>query len=302
MALGVEEIYRMSPSGKIGEAMRRALPRLPAGVRAAVESMLTPGTLAVIAGTLAAWAGAHLFGVGEIVDVILLGVGVLTLGFSVFEGATDLYNFAALALNARSEAELDRAGEHFARAVVVLGISAIQVVLLRGPARTVARRGRPQTQGRIAIDAPPPAGNELRLSRPSFLASGALGDTNAYGVIRVARNQSMTEQRITLLHELVHRYLSPRVGPLRKLRAEIRLAGYARSAFLRYMEEAMAEGYAQLMVNGFGSAIEAFRFPISGGYVVVSQLFAEGQAVGAIAFGGSIFQVSIAPGNIPANQ
>jgi hypothetical protein len=302
MPLGSDEIYRMSAAGKIGEAMRRSLPRLPAGARAAVEAMLTPGTLAVIAGTLAVWAGSHFFGVGEVVDVILLGVGVLTLGFSVFEGATDLYNFATLALNARSDADLNRASEHFARAVVVLGIAAIQAVLLRGQARTVAARGRPQIQGRIAIQEPPPAGNELRLSRPTSIPSGALGDTNAYGVIRVARNQSMTEQRLTLLHELVHRYLSPRVGPLRKIRAEIRLAGYARSAFLRYMEEAMAEGYAQLMVNGFGSAIEALRFPITGGYVVVSQLVAEGQAVGTIAFGGFIFRVSIAMGKIPPNQ
>jgi hypothetical protein len=69
------EIARMSSADKIGEAMRRSLPHLPEGARALVESMLSPGSLALIAGTIAVWAGSHFFGVGEVVDVILLGVG-----------------------------------------------------------------------------------------------------------------------------------------------------------------------------------------------------------------------------------
>ena len=106
----------------------------------------------------------------------------------------------------------------------------------------------------------------------------------------------MTEQRLTLLHELVHRYLSPKTGPFLKMRAELKMAGYVRSAFLRYLEEALAEGYAQLRINGVAQAIEALRFPLDGGYVVVSQLVAEGQAIGSIVMGGFIFQVSIALG------
>ena len=62
-----------------------------------------------------------------------------------------------------------------------------------------------------------------------------------------------------------------------------------RSAFLRYLEEALAEGYAQLRINGLAQAIEALRFPLDGGYVVVSQLVAEGQAIGSIVLGGFTF-------------
>jgi len=292
----------MSTTDKVGEVMRRSLPLLPADLRGAVEVMLSPASLAIIAGTLAIWAGSHFFGVGEVVDVILLCVGVVALGFSVFEGASELYDFAIGAVKARTEPDLDRAAKHFARAVVVLGISTIQAILLKGQGRAVAARGRPQLRGRIQVGAPPPAGNELRLSRPPSVPGGALGDTDAYGVIRVARNQSITEQRLTLMHELLHRYFSPRTGPLRQFRAEMRMAGYVRSAFLRYLEEALAEGYSQLRINGLAQAVQALRFPLDGGYVVVSQLVAEGQAIGTIMLGGAAFQVSIAVGPMPDDE
>ena len=94
----------------------------------------------------------------------------------------------------------------------------------------------------------------------------------------------------------------PRTGPLRQLRAELNMAGYTRSMFLRYLEEALAEGYAQLRVNGLASAVEALRFPIQGGYVTVSQLVAEGAAIGTIFLGGTLFHVSISLGELPNDQ
>jgi hypothetical protein len=117
-------------------------------------------------------------------------------------------------------------------------------------------------------------------------------------MIQVARSQTLTEQPITLLHELVHRFFSPRTGPLRRLRAELSVSAYARSALLRHIEEALAEGYAQLRVNGLSSALQAYRFPLSGGYVTISQLAAEGRAIGTIVLGGIVLQVSIFLGSL----
>jgi len=97
----------------------------------------------MIAGTLVLWAGSHFIGVGEIVDAILLGVGVVFLGLSVFEGASELLDFANVALSANSSDQLDQAGRHFARAVTILGISTIQALLLRGQGRAVINRGMP---------------------------------------------------------------------------------------------------------------------------------------------------------------
>lgn len=246
--------------------MHRSLPQIPPHARALVETILRPEALATITGTLIVWAGSHAFGAGEIVDVFLLAAGFVGLGFAVFEGADALYEFATVAINARSDTDLDRAGGHFARAFTLLGVSTIQAVLIRGPGRAIIARGRPGIYPRPFIGAPPVAGNQLRISRPWQIQGGSvLGETTAYGEIAVARNQSLTEQRLTLLHELVHRYLSPRVGPLRRLRAELRISAYSRSALLRYLEETLAEAYAQLRVRGLSQALGAFRFPIEGG-------------------------------------
>jgi hypothetical protein len=289
----------MSDTDKIGEAIRRALPHIPSDARAIVSSLLQPQTLAIIAGTLVVWAGSHAFGVGEIVDIVLLGVGLVTLGFAVFEGAAELYDFTVDALGARSDGDLEKAGRHFARAVTLLGVSTLQAILLRGQGRAVIGRGRPQIYPRPHVGVPPPAGNQLRVSRPAQIAGGSLGETTAYGVIRVARNQSLSEQQVTLFHELVHRYFSPRIGPFRKLRAEINMSAYSRSALLRYLEEALAEGYGQLQVHGLANALGAVKFPLQGGYVTVSQIATEGLAIGTITLGGTLFHVSMSLGQIP---
>jgi hypothetical protein len=248
------------------------------------------------------WAGSHAFGVGEIVDIVLLGIGVVALGFAVFEGAAELYDFTVGALSARSDADLEKAGRHFARAVTLLGVSTLQALLLRGQGRAVLARGRPQIYPRPYVGLPPPAGNQLRVSRPAQIAGGSLGETTAYGVISIARNQSLSEQRVTLFHELVHRHFSPRIGPFRKLRAEINMSAYSRSALLRYLEEALAEGYAQLRVHGLANALGAIKFPLQGGYVIVSQLAFEGRAIGTITLGGMLFNVSMSLGQIPSHD
>lgn len=147
----------------------------------------------------------------------------------------------------------------------------------------------------------PPAGNQLRLSRPATLPGRAVGGTTGFGEIAIAGDQTMTEQRITLLHELVHRYFTPRIGPLRRLRAELKMSAYARSAILRYLEEVLAEGYAQLRVNGLAAGLRAWRFALRFGYVTISQVAVEGRAVGTIVLGGTTFHVWISLGAIPSN-
>ncbi len=163
-------------------------------------------------------------------------------------------------------------------------------------------RGRPQIYPRPYVGLAPPAGNQLRVSRSAQITGGSLGETTAYGVINIARNQSLSEQRVTLFHELVHRYFSPRIGPFRTLRAEINMSVYSRSALLRYLEEALAEGYGQLRVHGIANALGAIKFPLQCGYVTVSQLAAEGFAIGTITLGETLFHVSLSLGPIPKDD
>lgn len=296
----MDRAISMSATDKVGEAIRRSLPYLPGEARHVVEAMLEPKSLAILAASVVAWAGSHLIGVGEFVDVILLVVGTVALGFSVFEGARELLAFSNGALRAHSEADLDRAGRHFARAVTILGISVVQAVLLRGGARAVRARQVPRYRGMEPVGDPPAAGNRLRVGRPATLDS--LGVTDAFGDIQVSRDQAMSEQRLTLLHELVHRYFSPRTGPFRRFRASLRITGYVRSALLRYIEEALAEGYAQLRANGLAEAVKQWRFPLDRGYVTVSEVAREGQAIGTIVLGGVLLYVSVSVGPMPENR
>jgi hypothetical protein len=80
------------------------------------------------------------------------------------------------------------------------------------------------------------------------------------------------------------------------------MSAYSRSALLRYLEEALAEGYGQLRVHGLEKAFGAYRFPIDFGYVTVAQMAAEGQAIGTITLGGVLFYVSVSQGPIPVRQ
>ncbi len=297
----MSDVAHMTPKQKAELAMRRSTPYLPANVREQMGSMLSPASLAIITGTLIVWAGSHLFGVGEIVDLILVCAGALTLGLSVFDGARELQEFAKVSMHARTDADIDVAAHHFARAVTILGISIVQAVLLHGQARALRVRGRPRLRSyppRISVGEPPPPGARLRVLRPATLG-GASARTDAWGdVIEIARDQPLSEQRIALLHELVHRYLTPRTGVLRQLRNEARFNQYRRSAFLRYLEEALAEGYGQLKRNGFWSAVKAISYPLrskSGKrpYVTVSQAWKEGKRLGTITLCGNRFYVTV---------
>lgn len=77
----------MSFEDRIGEVMRRSLPRLGPEARAQVEAILSRESLLIIAGVLTAWVVSHAFGLGEIIDAILLAVGALALGWSIFEAS-----------------------------------------------------------------------------------------------------------------------------------------------------------------------------------------------------------------------
>jgi hypothetical protein len=292
-------VRMMTKQEKIGEAMRRSLPLLPAEAREQVKAMLTPTSLAIVTGTLIVWAGSHFFGVGEIVDVILLVVGVAFIGMGVFSGAGELYDFTKTAINANTEADLDKAAKHFAKAVNILGISVISAILLKKSATSVVNRGKPQVRPMPNVGPAPASGLRPTITRPvDIIQNGRriLGDCDFWGNIRVSRNQSLTGQRETLYHEWVHSILSPRFGPFRQIRAQLKASAYHRSALMRALEEAIAESYAQLRVYGLHKILIGVSFPLKGGYVTISQLAAEGVAIGNITLGGLHFGIYMKEG------
>lgn len=296
-------VAQMSAQDKIAEAIRRSVKYMPAQLGQAVMALLSPTSLAVITATLVAWAGSQFFGIGEIVDIILLAGGFILLGWSVKDVAVNLYRFATGALNAKMDRDLEVAAQYFARAVVIGGIDLVTAVLLHKSAKDVIARGKPTIDPGLPDPGPAPAGNGLfykpTVSYPMTLPSGALGETDWYGNISVTRSQTLTEQQITYYHESVHSFLAPKLRVLQRLQAGLRASAYWRSALLRYLEETAAEFYGQLRVNGIGQAVKAVTFPIDGGYVTWGDLGSEGVAIGNIVVGGYQFRVRIIPGPMP---
>ena len=276
-----------------------------------VDALLTPLNLGILVGTLVAWAGSHFFGVGEIVDVLLLVVGAFAIGWSIGDVGKDLFRFADCTINARTDADLDRAAEAFAHAVVLAGVTVIMAILLRRSVKTIqATRGanvleamRPRSPGLPNVGADPEAGRLW--SRPGIIDDPTLpageGSTSPFGEVRLSTAGSASEQALVRAHELVHRFLTPRFGPLRTFRVQLGMAGYLRSALLQYLEEAMAETVAQLRVNGFSGVIEGIRFPVDNGYITISDMMSEGAAIGTITAGTQHFTVQFVAGGAPAS-
>jgi hypothetical protein len=191
----------LSATDKIGEAMRRSLPRLPAEAQAVVLKLLEPENLAIIGVTVGAWGVSQFVGIGEIVDFILLVLGIWALGSSAITGARELYDFVTTAVNAQTSQDLDAAAQHFEQAVTILTIAVVQAVLLKGAAGKVAARSRPQVKPRIEVDDPPNATDTAGLvfdTTEPVAVSGSraidLGQSYEQGVRGLYGNASFQER------------------------------------------------------------------------------------------------------------
>jgi hypothetical protein len=295
----------MPLTDRLKEVLTRSKKNFGPETARAIDELLSPVNLAILAGTLTVWAGSHLVGVGEIVDVLLLVVGAFTIGWSIADVAKDLYTFSERTINARTDADLDAAAKAFSHAIVLAGITVVMALLLRKSAKDVqAARGpnvvdamRPREPGLVKVGPDPEAGKMW--SRPGIKTDPALGpgegSTSPFGEVRLSPSGTTDEQALARAHEMVHRFLTPRFGVLRTFRVRVAMSGYLRSALLQYLEEAMAETYAQLRVNGFSGMLTGVRFPVANGYVTVSQLTTEGVAIGTITAGNSLFTVRFIP-------
>lgn len=105
------EVVRMSTTDRLAEVLSRSKKNFGPDIGQMIDSLLTPVSLSIMAGILAVWAGSHFFGVGEIVDVLLLVVGAFTIGWSITDVAKDLYEFARLTIYGTTDADLEKAAK-----------------------------------------------------------------------------------------------------------------------------------------------------------------------------------------------
>ncbi len=293
----------MSREKKVEETILRGIRLLPGDVGAQLKSMLTPQTLAIMVASLVALAVAQAFGIGELIDALVLIAGIGFCGWGVVDGGRDLFRSIRTALSARTESDLDEAARYFASAVTKIGVNAVMAFLLKKPLRSFndleGFKFKGVKPGFLDVGPEPPPGSVPSIEWKPL--PDALGTTSAYGDIVIDSGLDAAESRITLDHELVHRYFSPRLGPFRRLRASARISGYVRSAMLRYLEEALAEGYAQVRAHGLKGVITGIRWPIQGGYLSIEEMAVmRGTILGTIVVEGRLMHVSIVQGHLPS--
>jgi hypothetical protein len=252
---------------RLENTFTRTLPKLGPEAREQLAAIINPTSLAIVAGVLVAWVVSHLIGIGEIVDIIILVVGVFAIGFAVFTGLDHLYSFAKGAYYATSENDLEVASKHLAEAITILGIQAVLAVLFRG--KPNVKKGGP-----INVGPPPPRTPGVRY-KPTVTADRSLrggeGATSFWGDIYISTRGSANDKALVLLHEKVHQFLVPKLYLLRSQRVEFRAGSYFRSSLHRYIEEALAETIAQVGVNGFRHFFVGIKFPINNGYIFLTK-------------------------------
>lgn len=134
------------------------------------------------------------------------------------------------------------------------------------------------------------------VKRNSALPAGA-GRTDKYGNITISPHGTPQDRALALRHESVHAFLSPRaMNGLREFRADVGMAAYKNSQLCRYLEEALAETYAQAPVNGVRAIPAGLAFPVRDGYVTLDRVVKEG-AIGTVVYAGVLYCVYAAVRN-----
>ncbi|WP_198533682.1 hypothetical protein [Streptomyces odonnellii] len=127
-------VAAMSVMDKLAEAIRRAEKYGGEEVRGKVAELLTPQSLALMAGTTILFAVLEGSTAGA-AGVALIALSAALVGPEVYQIAGDINGFISTAVGAQDEAALDLAGQFFAKAAVAISIDILVAVLLHKPTR-----------------------------------------------------------------------------------------------------------------------------------------------------------------------
>lgn len=100
---------------KLKYVMEKAAVKFPGEVGDALREMVSPTNLAITAGVFVAWAAAQATPYGWAADIGLAGLGYLFLGKAVIDVIHATWDTATLMMNAKCEADLDKASERLAK-------------------------------------------------------------------------------------------------------------------------------------------------------------------------------------------
>ncbi|MFY9476260.1 MAG: RES family NAD+ phosphorylase [Aquabacterium sp.] len=138
------KFQRLSNTDKLGIALRSAASSLGPEMQAKAAELMSATNLAIMAGALAIWIGAHATPVGWVVDIGMVGLGVVALGYEAVQVMKELQSFAMGVVAAKSEADLMAAGKHLSKAIAIVGVDVVVAILLK---KAMVKVRQPATAG-----------------------------------------------------------------------------------------------------------------------------------------------------------
>jgi hypothetical protein len=162
-------IAEMSTPEKLGIALQKAIEHLGPEVGERLKALLEPQSLAIMAGSVAALVAAQFVPVLDVVvDGILLGAGLFFLGKDAISVGGDLIEFAKGVMNAKNEADLDKAGQHLASAVATVGVDAVTAFLFHKTSGAIKKSGAGfESVGNVKV---PGANRTIEIRAPRQMA------------------------------------------------------------------------------------------------------------------------------------
>ena len=128
----------------------------------AFANAMTMTAIISTAVVLAAWAASHFFGVGFAIDVILIAVGFIMMGWAIFSAMRGLWKCVKKIHYADSMDDLDDAAKMFAQVVTDFGVELFIGILTRGAGKMRAKAGpKPEAGGGSAGGAKPKTKSEI---------------------------------------------------------------------------------------------------------------------------------------------
>ena len=291
-------IARWTTDDKLKEVIKRAAALLPAEVGKELLSLLDPLVLAAVVIVVVIWAGLHLVVAGEVLDVIVILLGLVALGPIAYDAAKKLIIFAAKTIGATTDTDLDEAAKNLSEAVAMIGIQVVlQLLLVKAPKvyRSFPKKSfiKPSQIPNVERTAGELFYKPKIYPVENFPNPRTLANTTVYGDIEYLSSLSGKLKNETILHEKVHSFLTPKLYLLRNFRISVMMNGYNKVALLQYLEEALAETVAQVGTYGVKKVLVGIRFPIDAGYVTLTQMATEAKGIflGPINLSGMYFRV-----------
>jgi hypothetical protein len=133
------DVSNMPLEERFAIVLERTGPRLPGELQEEWNNLMNPMNVVIIVVTLAAWAVSHYFGVGFIIDMILMVAGAAFLGWQIGTAAADFFLALRLTAEAKTDDDLTQAAAHLANFVAVVGVAVFTALVMKGAKRVAPK-------------------------------------------------------------------------------------------------------------------------------------------------------------------